>query len=90
MSVFTLQNIIEKVKISIRNPLIRNMIIVGGVTLVIKIIAFYKETMIAGSFGLSELLDTFMIAILVPSFIQSVFISSLKNIFIRSVPHPAP
>jgi putative peptidoglycan lipid II flippase len=58
------------------------MIIVGMVTLLLKVIAFYKETMIAGSFGLSELLDTFFIAILVPSFVQSVFINSITSIFI--------
>ncbi|WP_435132193.1 murein biosynthesis integral membrane protein MurJ [Formosa sp. A9] len=58
------------------------MIIVGLLTLLIKFIAFYKETLIASNFGLSEILDTFLIAILVPSFIQSVFINSLKNIFI--------
>lgn len=73
---------LKQLKTYIASPLIRNMIIVGGVSLLIKVIAFYKETLIAGTFGLSELLDTFFIAILVPSFIQSVFISSLKNIFI--------
>lgn len=56
--------------------------IVGVVTLFIKIIAFYKETIIAANFGLSELLDTFFIAILVPSFIQSVFLNSITSIFI--------
>ena len=82
MPVFNLQIILEKVKSSLRNPLIRNMVIVGAVTLLIKVIAFYKETIIAGSFGLTEIIDTFMIAILVPSFIHSVFLNSLKNLFI--------
>ncbi len=82
MSVFRLGNIMQIIKKASSNPLIKNMITVGLVTLVIKVVAFYKETMIAGSFGLSEILDTFLIAILVPSFIQSIFINSLKNIFI--------
>ena len=81
MPVFKL-DISKTIKNAASNPLIRNMITVGLITLVIKVIAFYKETMIAGSFGLSEILDTFLIAILVPSFIQSIFINSLKNIFI--------
>ena len=79
---FELKKIPTTLKKSFSNPLIRNMIIVAVVTLVLKVIGFYKETMIASSFGLSELLDTFFIAILVPSFVQSVFISSITNIFI--------
>lgn len=65
-----------------QNPLLRNMLIVATVTFVIKAIAFYKETIIAGAFGLGEVLDTFLLAILVPVFIQSVFINSLKHLFI--------
>lgn len=64
------------------NPIIKNMLMVGGVTIVLKLIGFYKETLVASMFGLSELLDTYYIAILIPSFIQSVFIASLKNLFI--------
>lgn len=70
------------IKKALRNPLTRNMLIVGIVTLLIKVTAFYKETLIAGSFGLGEILDTFLVAILVPTFIQSVFMNSLRNIFI--------
>ncbi|WP_282123440.1 murein biosynthesis integral membrane protein MurJ [Algibacter mikhailovii] len=58
------------------------MVIVALVTLFLKVIGFYKEMVIASSFGLSELLDTFFIAILVPSFIQNVFLGSITNIFI--------
>ncbi|WP_299100131.1 murein biosynthesis integral membrane protein MurJ [uncultured Winogradskyella sp.] len=64
------------------NPLIRSMIIVAVIGLVIKVIAVYKETIIAGSFGLGEIIDTFSVAVLVPTFIQSVFINSIKNLFI--------
>lgn len=79
MKINTVRNTIKK---ALSNPLTKNMLIVGAVTLLIKVIAFYKETLIAGTFGLSEILDTFLVAILVPTFIQSVFINSLKNIFI--------
>jgi putative peptidoglycan lipid II flippase len=82
MSSFKPKHILEKLNKAVSNPLIKNMLIVGAVTLLIKAIAFYKETIIAGSFGLGEVIDTFLVAILVPTFIQSVFINSLKNIFI--------
>ena len=72
----------DTIRKSYSNPLIRNMVIVGAVTLVLKIIGFYKETLIASTFGLSELLDTFFIAMLVPTFVQSVFLSSITIIFI--------
>ena len=72
----------KSLKQSIKNPLILNMLLVGGVTLLVKLISFYKETLIASFFGLSEILDTYFIAILIPTFIQSVFIGSLKNLFI--------
>ncbi|AZQ58472.1 virulence factor MviN [Maribacter sp. MJ134] len=72
----------EAIKSSINNSLIRNMLIVGSITFFIKLLTFYKETLVASIFGLSELLDTYYIAILIPTFIQNVFIGSLKGLFI--------
>lgn len=72
----------DKLNTSLSNPLVKNMLIVAVIGVLIKAIAFYKETIIAGSFGLGETIDTFLVAILVPTFIQSVFINSLKNLFI--------
>ena len=63
-------------------PLIANMVLVGGITLLVKVISFYKETLVASTFGLSELLDTFFIAILIPSFVQNVFVGALNQLFI--------
>src|SRR5688572_11361214 len=65
-----------------KNPILRSMLIVGVISLLVKAIAFYKETMVASSFGLSELLDTYYIAILIPTIIQNIFIGSLNNLFI--------
>ncbi|TBN06526.1 virulence factor MviN [Hyunsoonleella flava] len=65
-----------------KNTVLRNILLVGVITLIIKVFSFYKETLVASTFGLSVLLDTFLIAILIPSFIQNVFINALKNIFI--------
>lgn len=78
----SIKTIISKLKGRFKISIVRNIIIVGSVTLFVKIAGFYKETLVASSFGLSELLDSFYLAILIPSFIQSVFIGSVKNIFI--------
>lgn len=64
------------------NKIVKNLLLVGGITLVIKFFGFYKETLVAANFGLSEILDTFFIAILVPGFIRSVFLGAFKNVFI--------
>lgn len=64
------------------NEVIKNIVIVAGLSFFIKIVAFGKESLVASYFGLSLLLDTYFIAILIPSFIQNVFISALKNLFI--------
>jgi len=45
-------------------------------------VGFYKESVVAATFGLSELLDTFFIAMLVPGFISNVFLGAFKNVFI--------
>lgn len=71
----------EIIKI-LKNPIIKNILIVGGISLSVKLVAFYKETLVASSFGLSMLLDTYYIAVLIPTFIQNVFIGALKNLFI--------
>ncbi|MET6991005.1 murein biosynthesis integral membrane protein MurJ [Sediminicola arcticus] len=65
-----------------KNPLVRNILLVGFISVLVKLVGFYKETIIASNFGLSEVLDTYYIAILVPTIIQTVFIVSLKNLFI--------
>jgi putative peptidoglycan lipid II flippase len=82
MTFFKIKEIPKLIKNNLHNPLLRNMMIVGVVTLLLKILGFYKEMMIASNFGLSQLLDTFFIALLVPSFVQSVFINSITSIFI--------
>lgn len=58
------------------------MLLVGGISLLVKVISFFKETIVASYFGLSELIDTYYIAVLIPTFIQNVFIGALKNLFI--------
>jgi putative peptidoglycan lipid II flippase len=65
-----------------KNQVVKNLILVGTITLLMKGIGFFKETMVAGYFGLSEILDTFFIAFLVPGFISNVFLGAFKNVFI--------
>ena len=64
------------------NSTARNLLIVASITLLGKFLGFFKETYIASSFGLSLILDTFFIAILVPGFIQNVFLGAFKGVFI--------
>lgn len=51
-------------------------------TLVVSGLGFFKEIVVADSFGLSELIDTFYIAVLVPGFISGVFLGSFNSVFI--------
>lgn len=77
-----LKKIKETIVETLNQQYFKNILLVGVITVFAKAIGFFKESVIASKFGLSELLDTFFIAILIPSFINSVFIDSLKNIFI--------
>jgi len=77
-----IKKLIEKANSSLKNPVIKSMMIVAVITFLVKGLAFYKETIIAGTFGLNEVIDAFIIASLIPTLINSVFISSLNNLFI--------
>ena len=76
------ENIWHQVNKALKNSVIRNVFIVGSVSLMSSVVSFYKETLIASFFGLSALVDTFLIAVLIPSIVQSIFLGSLKNLFI--------
>lgn len=65
-----------------KKPVIRNIFLVMFITLFVKVIGFLKESIVASSFGLSELLDTFYIAMLIPGFISNVFLNSFSTVFI--------
>ncbi|NCD70550.1 murein biosynthesis integral membrane protein MurJ [Mucilaginibacter agri] len=64
------------------NTTVINILLVSGVNIFVKGSGFLKESLVAHTFGLSALLDTFYIAVLIPSFINNVFVDSLSNIFI--------
>ena len=61
------------------NATATNIILVGVISVIVKVFGFYKEVVIAGEFGLSEILDTFFIALLIPGFVNQVFLSAFKN-----------
>ncbi|MBU2975925.1 murein biosynthesis integral membrane protein MurJ [Zobellia sp. B3R18] len=65
-----------------KSVVIQNLLLVSFITFLIKGFGFYKETMVAANFGLSEVLDTFFIAILVPTFINNVFLGAYRSVFV--------
>ena len=73
---------LKKHSINFKNPLLLNLVIVGFVTLAVKLLGLIKESFVGSTFGLSEFLDTYALAILIPAFIQNVFVGAIKNIFI--------
>lgn len=73
---------LEPIKKLLHNRIISSLLIVGSISILVKVVAFYKEVLIASTFGLSMILDTFLIAILIPNFIRRVFVGSLNNVFI--------
>lgn len=77
-----LSDLLLKVKDVLSRPTIRSIIVVAIIIVSLKIIGFFKEVVIASTFGLSEFLDAFLIASLIPAFLQNVFITAFKNIFI--------
>ncbi|KAA1246980.1 virulence factor MviN [Aquimarina sp. RZ0] len=66
----------------VNTPIFINILTVGGITFFVKLLGFYKETLVVSTFGLSSFLDAFLLAVLIPTFIQTVFIGALRNIFI--------
>lgn len=77
-----INNILEYFKKLLKNPTIINIISVGVIAVAVKGFGFLKEVVVAETFGLSELLDTFFIAALVPGFVNDVFLNAFKNVFI--------
>lgn len=82
MSNLNISTLKTKIKSFLNQPLIKSMALVAFIGIFIKVTGFYKETVIAASFGLSELLDTYLIAVLIPTFVQNVFINALSNLFV--------
>ncbi|MBS1737352.1 MAG: polysaccharide biosynthesis C-terminal domain-containing protein [Bacteroidetes bacterium] len=65
-----------------KSTFIINIIIVGLITVFVKGFGFFKEMKVGQTYGLSELLDTFLVASLIPGFVNNVFMVSFQNLFI--------
>jgi putative peptidoglycan lipid II flippase len=76
------QYIKQKLSLFSKKSTIGNIFIVGTITLIGSAFGFFKEILIAKNYGLSILVDTYYIAILLPSFISNVFMSSYQSVFI--------
>lgn len=76
------QYIKQKLSLLSKKSTIGNIFLVGTITLIGSAFGFFKEILIAKNYGLSILVDTYYIAILLPSFISNVFMSSYQSVFI--------
>lgn len=72
----------KSISLFIKKPILINILTVGLMTLIVKGMGFFKEMEIGSTYGLSEILDTFLIATLIPGFINTVFMSSFQNVFV--------
>ncbi|WP_127140786.1 murein biosynthesis integral membrane protein MurJ [Flagellimonas marinaquae] len=76
------RSILTKIWKKYQSQLLSNMISVAVVALLVKGVGFFKEILIADKYGVSELLDTYLIAALIPTFVQNVFLNSYSSVFI--------
>lgn len=76
---YEIQKLIKKIG---SGSVFKYMVIVISISVITKAIGFYKETLVASTFGLDVLLDSFKIAFIFPALVQSIFIQSLKNVFV--------
>lgn len=79
---FKLKDIKPIIQKAFKSSLVVNITTVALITVLVKGFGFYKEVVIASNIGLSELLDTFFIALLLPGFINQVFLIAFKSVFI--------
>ncbi|WP_421807479.1 murein biosynthesis integral membrane protein MurJ [Flagellimonas sp.] len=78
----TWRSILTKIWKKYQSQLLSNMISVAVVAILVKGVGFFKEILIADTYGVSELLDTYLIAALIPTFVQNVFLNSYSSVFI--------
>jgi len=79
---FKINDLSANISALVKKQLFSNLIIVASLTLFVKCLGFLKESVVASEFGLSQQLDTFYIAMLIPGFITTVFLGSFKTVFI--------
>ncbi|QLE45995.1 murein biosynthesis integral membrane protein MurJ (plasmid) [Nostoc sp. C052] len=67
---------------SINRQIFSAAIVVTTCTILVKVVAFYKESIVAWKFGTNDFLDAFLIATVVPNFIVNVIAGSLNEALI--------
>ncbi|MFD2098851.1 murein biosynthesis integral membrane protein MurJ [Flagellimonas iocasae] len=77
-----MKKLIQKILRGLNNPLVKNILLVGGLTFGVKILGFLKELVTAYHLGLSELIDTFLLALLIPGLVNTVFLGPYKSVFV--------
>ena len=82
LKLLSVKELFKRLTQIVQQPVFKNIMLVASITLLVKGIGFYKESVVAGEFGLSQQLDTFYIAMLIPGFITTVFLGSFNNVFI--------
>ncbi|CAN5657294.1 murein biosynthesis integral membrane protein MurJ [soil metagenome] len=74
--------------------MISAMAVVGALTLLVKIAATAKDVAVANSFGTTDLMDAFLIAFLLPSFVITVFAGAvppaLIPVYVRVLEREGP
>jgi putative peptidoglycan lipid II flippase len=55
---------------------------VGSITIVVNLVTMVKDLAVASYFGVGHLLDAYLIALLIPSFLVSIFSGALNTAFI--------
>ena len=71
--------IYEKIRGQVVSGSFKNIAIVAFATIIVKIVGFVKESFIGGNFGMSGLLDSYYILLLIPAFLRNVFIVHSKR-----------
>ena len=74
--------IYEKIRGQVVSGTFKSIAIVAFATIIVKIVGFVKESFIGGNFGMSGLLDSYYILLLIPAFLRNVFIGAFKAVFV--------
>ncbi|MBR8839662.1 MAG: polysaccharide biosynthesis C-terminal domain-containing protein [Stigonema ocellatum SAG 48.90 = DSM 106950] len=72
---------------SVNRKIFGAAVIIGLLTVVVKVVAFIKELLVAWKFGTGDAVDAFLIALMVPAFVMNVLGSSLSVALIPTYIH---
>ena len=71
--------------LSVNRLIFRAAVIVTGAGILVKIVATFKEFVVAGSFGRSDTMDAFLIAFLVPGLLVNLFSESMNQALVPTL-----